>query len=185
MIPTILAPHLEGTVPIQSSADEFLRAFERRVQAGLLTGHGHARSVYRALQVGPGQLHVSAANWWTASRVGLNELELHVSPGSVQYQVWFWRWARFVLGFCGSLGVIGLVVIQMFDVRAYIAGHPGTMIPGLSVDQNMQVAVSLVLFWGFIAPWLLIAVHKGPVRRLVERLIREVDRSGATEPAKP
>ena len=181
MIPTALAPQIEGIAPIQSTGDEFLHAFDRRVQAGLLTGHAHPRSNYRAFQVGPGQLHVSAVTWWTAVNVGLNELDLQVAaPGSVHYRVWYWRWARFVLAFSGSLGVVGLILIRIFDVRHYVANHPGTMIPGLSLDQNVQVVWSLVVFCGFVAPWLIIAAHKRPLRRLVERLIGEVDRSAST-----
>jgi hypothetical protein len=178
MIPETLAPHIEGTARIQSQPDEFLRAFEHRVQAGLLTGYPHSRSVYRAFHVGRGHLHVSAATWWTAANVGLNELDLVVAePGAVHYRVWYWRWARFVLILSGTLGAIGLVLLQVLDVRGYIARHMSTMISGLTVDQNLQVAWSMVLFWGFIAPWLLIAFHKRPVRRLVARLIAEVDRS--------
>lgn len=185
MIPTALAPHIEGTVPIHSTGDTFLKAFERRVQDGLLSGHPHPRSRYRALNVGRGKLHVSADTWWTASNVGLNELELEVFPGAVHYHVWYWRWARFVLSLSGSLGVIGLVLISVFDVRGYLASHPGAMIRGLSVDENAQIAWALVMFWGFIAPWLIIAFHKRPLRRLVERLIREVDRSASATTAKP
>jgi hypothetical protein len=33
----------------------------------------------------------------------------------------------------------------------------------------------MVLFWGFVWPWLLVALHKRPVRRLLERIIAEVD----------
>jgi hypothetical protein len=42
----------------------------------------------------------------------------------------------------------------------------------------------MIMFWGFIAPWFLIAFHKRPLRRLVERLIRDVDRSASTATAK-
>lgn len=113
--------------------------------------------------------------------MGLNEVELQAVPGSVHYQVWYWRWTRFVLLFSGALGAIGLMLLQILDVRSYIANHPGSMIPGLSVDQNLQVAWSLFVFWGFVFPWFLIAMHKRPLRRLVERLIADVDSKGAGE----
>lgn len=181
MIPRILAPHIEGTVQIRSNPNGFVQAFEHRVQAGLLTGRAHPRSNYRALRVGAEQLHISAADWLTAFNVGLNEVELQAVPGSVHYQVWYWRWTRFVLLFSGGLGAIGLMLLQILDVRTYIANHPGSMIPGLSVDHNLQVAWSLFVFWGFVFPWLLIAMHKRPLRRLVERLIADVDSKDASE----
>ena len=49
------------------------------------------------------------------------------------------------------------------------------MIPGLSIDQNLRVAWLMVLFWGFIWPWLLIWLHKRPLRGLITRLIAEID----------
>jgi hypothetical protein len=49
------------------------------------------------------------------------------------------------------------------------------MLPSLSVDQNLLVAWFMVLFWGLVWPWLLIPMHKRPLRRLVVRLITEVD----------
>jgi hypothetical protein len=49
------------------------------------------------------------------------------------------------------------------------------MVPGLSVDQNVAIAWMMALFWGFAWPWLLIAMHKKPLRGLVERVITDVD----------
>jgi len=51
------------------------------------------------------------------------------------------------------------------------------MIPGLSTEQNLLIAWSMVLFWGFVWPWLLIHLHQRPLRRLLERVISEVDAS--------
>jgi hypothetical protein len=33
----------------------------------------------------------------------------------------------------------------------------------------------MALFWGFAWPWLLIALHKRPLRRLMNQIIVEVD----------
>jgi hypothetical protein len=57
------------------------------------------------------------------------------------------------------------------------------MIPGLSIEQHVLVAWAMVVFWGFVWPWLLIALHKRPLRRLIERLIAEVDAGRPTEGA--
>jgi hypothetical protein len=97
------------------------------------------------------------------------------SSGSVQFRVLYWRWASYALAVSGVLGLIGLVLLLILDVRGYIARHAVTMMPGLSTDQNLALAWVMVLFWGFAWPWLLIALHKRPLRRLVERLVREVD----------
>ena len=76
---------------------------------------------------------------------------------------------------CALLGLGGLVLLVGFDARGYIASHPSAQVPGLSLDQNLMVAWTMVLFWGFVWPWLLVAMHKRPLRQLVTCLITEVD----------
>ena len=170
-----LAPRTEGTVPIRSSAAQFLEAFRRRVAAGLLSGRLHPRSNYVIAEGASDRLRVRAADWWTAFNVGLNELELEPRPGVVHYRVRYWRWAGYALGVSAILGLIGLLLLLAFDARAYIANHPASQVPGLSIDQSVAIAWSMVLFWGFVWPWLLIAMHKRPLRDLIARLIADVD----------
>jgi hypothetical protein len=171
-----LAPEIDGSVAIRSSGAAFLQAFRQRVGEGLLAGRPHPRSNYQVVEAGPDRLRVRAADWPTAINVGLSELELWIEqPGVVRYQVRFWRWAAYVLGLGAILGLIGVVLFVSIDLRAYIAHHPASRLPGLSVEQNLTVAWMLILFWGFVWPWILIAVHKRPVRGLVARLVGEVD----------
>ena len=175
-----LAPHIEGAIRIRSSATHFAAALHRRIEAGLLGGHPHPRSNYRVVEAAPGRLQFRAADWWTAINVGLNECELRLTqPGCIHYQVRFWRWALYALGLSGILGLVGLVLFLTVDVRTYIADHQESRLPGLSVNQNLVVAWAMVVFWGFAWPWLLIALHKRPLRRLVARLISEVDAGAA------
>jgi hypothetical protein len=172
----IFNPQIEGTVAIRSSAPEFLGTFRERVRAGLLVGRPHPRSNYRISESGPGHLVVHAADWWTAINVGLNELELHVPErGVVRYRVRYWQWVQYALALSGVLGVIGLVLLLSLDVRTYITRHSASMLPGLSDDQNLLLAWLMVIFWGFVWPWLLVPMHKRPLRGLVVRLITEVD----------
>jgi hypothetical protein len=182
----ILAPFVEGHTPIRTAGPEFLARFRKRVEAGLLTGHPHPRSNYVVTHAGPGALHVSAAGWWTAINVGLNELDLQVSPpGQVHYEVRYWRWAAYAIGLGALLGGIGITLALTLDLRGYIADHPASRFPGLSLDQNVLVAWAMALFWGFVWPWLLVLLHRRPLRRLVERLIAEVDVELAPDQARP
>ncbi|MGH9383172.1 MAG: hypothetical protein ACRD2N_02620 [Vicinamibacterales bacterium] len=136
-----------------------------------------------AIDASPSHLEVHAADWWTAINVGLNQLELrHVQANVIGYHVRYWRWATYALGLSGVLGLVGLALLLGFDARGYIARHANSMIPGLTVDQNLLIAWVMVLFWGFIWPWLLIWLHKRPLGRLVTRLIEEVDAGVATGP---
>jgi hypothetical protein len=173
---SFLTPQIEGSLPIQSSAGRFLEALRQRVAAGLLSGQPHPRSNYRVVEAGAGVIQVRAADWWTAINVGLNELEIRLEPpGSLQYRVRYWRWAGYALGLSGILGLIGVVLLLTFDVRGYIARHRSSWVPGFSLDQHLLFAWTMVLFWGFVWPWLLIGLHKSPLRRMVTRLIAEID----------
>jgi hypothetical protein len=126
--------------------------------------------------VRPDQLLVRAADWWTAINVGLNRFELRsVAPDRIHYAVRYWQWAQYAVGLSGAMGLIGLALLLGTDARGYIERHPGSMMPGLSVEQNLAIAWMMVLFWGFVWPWLLVAMHKRPLRQLVARLIAEVD----------
>jgi len=179
-----ILPAVQGTCPIRRSAADFIEAMRRRVEAGLLSGRPHPRWRYAVRRTGSSSLHISAAGWLTAFNVGLNEVDLHVvRPGVVRYDVRYWRWAGYCIVLCAVLGVTGLALLLFADVRGYVEAHPQWMVPGLSTEQNVLVAWASVLFWGFLWPWLLILLHKRPLRRLVERLISEVD-AGAT-PASP
>jgi hypothetical protein len=171
-----LTPEISGTVGIKSSPARFMPAFQQRVAAGLLAGTPHPRSNYRVVSSAPERLSIEAADWWTAVNVGLNEVELRVSPaGGVQYRVRYWRWARFSIALCGVLGLVGLVLLLTTDVRAYMEHTVVSAVPGLSADQNVAIAWGMTLFWGFVWPWLMIAFHKRPLHKLMARLVGEVD----------
>jgi hypothetical protein len=66
------------------------------------------------------------------------------------------------------------------DVRGYITAHSTARLPRLSIDQNLLIAWAMVLFWGFAWPWLLVALHKHPLRRLIVRLVSEMDAAAAS-----
>lgn len=172
----MLTPHIEGSVSIRSPSEPFLRAFRERVAAGLLTGRPHPRSNYVVSGAGRDHLVVLAADWWSAFNVGLNRLELRcVAPNAIHYDVRYWRWTAYAVALCGALGVAGVAMLLTLDVRGYVARNMHTMVPGLSVDQNVRVAWAMALFWGFIWPWLLVALHRRPLRALVKRLVEDVD----------
>jgi hypothetical protein len=169
-------PEIEGTVTIRSPAERFLRAFHRRVGAGLLTGRPHPRSHYTVSDAGPEYLTFYVNDWWSAVNVGLNRVELRqIQPGVIRYRVRYWRWAQYALGVSGGLGLLGIVLLLSVDVRGYMAGNPSATISLLSIDQNVFAVWFMVLFWGFVWPWLLISLHKRPLRGLITRLITEVD----------
>lgn len=172
---------VSGSAAIRSEPRAFVAAFARRVSSGLLPGAAPTRNRYAVTREGGDTLQFRAAGWWTAIAAGLNEVELAAAAGRVRYTVRYVRWATFVLALSDLVGVALLVFFVFFDIREYLATHPGSAVPGLSLDQNVALAWAMALFWGFVWPWILIARHTRPLRRLTEALIAEVDAAAAGE----
>ena len=178
----IFTPEIEGAAPIQAARQPFFDAFRRRVDAGLLTGRPHPRSNYAVSEAGPIRLAVQAADWRTAINVGLNELEVEIrQEGFVHFRVRYWRWTMYVFALSAVIGVTLFAFLAFVDVRSYLSGHPFSRLPGLSLSQNVAVAWLAALFWGFVWPWLMIPIHKKPLRGLVARLIADVDAQATAE----
>jgi len=175
-----LSPQIAGTLPLHSSPAAFIHAIRDRVTSGLL-GPNLPRSRYAIKESSGDIVRIHAVDWKTAINVGLNELDLGFRhSGRIDYTVRYWRWAAYALGLSGVMGLIGLALLVGLDVRGYIASHPATQVPGLSVEQHVVIAWMMVLFWGFVWPWLLIALHKRPLHRLVARIVSEVDAQSAS-----
>src|SRR5947209_7956181 len=101
------------------------------------------------------------ADWLTAFNVGLNDVQAAASSdGRVSYTIEYQRWAAYVLVLGATVGIVLMAILLMFDMRGYIARHRASRFPGLSTDQNMAIAWAMAVFWGFIWPWILIALHK-------------------------
>jgi len=87
--------------------------------------------------------------------------------------------------FCVALGAllaaIGMTIVLNFDVRGYMMQRPGRTMWGLTIDQNIALLWVFIVFWGFVWPWLLVLLHKRPLRGLVERLVTAVDESAGID----
>lgn len=172
----IFSPTLAGQVAVRSRPEAFLDALRHRVEQGLLTGHRHPRSHYAVTGSGSDRLIVSAADFKTAFNVGLNHVEVVLDgSGRVRYRIEYWKWAKYAVILSAIVGAVLLLVLLSIDLPRYIETHPGSSLPGLSVEGNVAVAWGMAIFWGLVWPWVLIAFHKRPLRRLFERILAEVD----------
>jgi uncharacterized integral membrane protein len=158
-------PRTEGSAPIRSEPESFVQAFARRIESGLLPHASPRRSRYSVSRQGRDGLAFRAADWLTAVNVGLNDVELATSAGQIRYAIEYRRWAGYVVLLCGAIGVVLAVVFLM-------------------MDQNSAVGWLMVFFWGFVWPWIMVALHKRPLRMLMERIIAEVDLDARTQSAR-
>jgi hypothetical protein len=177
-----LTPQIEGAMPIKASKSQFNAALRQRIENGFLTGRPGSRSNYQIVESQPETIQVRAVDWWTAINVGLNDLNLSFSKsGKLHFRLQFWRWAIYCLALCSVLGLMGVALFLALDIRSYIANNAGARIPGLSNDQNLYLAWGMLLFWGFVWPWILIAFHKRPLRKLLAKLVSEIDAKAIKE----
>jgi len=177
----LFLPEIRGKVTIRSEPEPFFKAFRRRVASGLLTGTPHRRSNYLATLVDARHLTVRAGDWKSAINVGLNDLDFgYAGDGILRYRVRYWRWTIYCLALGAVLAAIGIALALAFDVRSYLTQMPASMRWGLSVDQSVILLWVFIVFWGFVWPWLLVALHKRPLHSLVKRLVAAVDESVAS-----
>jgi hypothetical protein len=176
-----LLPEIRGTLTIHSEPERFFRAFCRRVKSGLLTGTPHRRSNYTVTAADERHVSVRAADWLSAINVGLNDLDLEwAGKATLRYRVRYWRWTLYCVALSAVLAAIGIALVLAFDVRSYLTAAPGRLVWGLSVEQNIILLWAFIVFWGFIWPWILVALHKRPLHALVKRLAAAVDESVAS-----
>jgi hypothetical protein len=170
------SPRVEGTSSLHAEPRAFVSTFARRIESGLFPRASSRRNRYVVTHQGSDRLAFRATHWLTAVNVGLNDVELTVSSdGRANYTIQYRRWANYALVWSAFIGLLLIASFVLFDIRSYIASHAMSRIPGLSIDQNVVIAWAMAMFWGFVWPWLLIALHKKPLRRLMEQLIAEVD----------
>ena len=174
-------PRTVGTAPVRAQPEAFVLAFVRRIETGLL---GPQRSRYAITSQERHGLAFRAADWPTALSVGLNDVVLTVSAGQARYEIQYRRWAAHAAALSAAIGVGLAVLFLALDVRDYIDRELSWTIPGLSTDQNVAMAWSMVAFWGFVWPWILVGLHKRSLRKLMERLIGEVDEIARTQSAR-
>ncbi|NQU47368.1 MAG: hypothetical protein HQ519_01875 [Planctomycetes bacterium] len=176
-------PHIESTLPIKATSSCFIAALRERIQNGLVSGQPRSRSNYSITESTPGTIRIQAVGWWAAINIGLNDLNLNLSEsGRVHFRIYFWRWAIYCLLLCFVIGLAGALLLLTIDIRDYISTHPGSRLPGLTIDQNVYFAWGNLFFWGLIWPWLLIVYHKRPLRRLMVKLVNEIDAEAIAQP---
>jgi hypothetical protein len=176
----MLLARVTGSARVRSPVPLFVAAFARRVETGLLAARPGARNRYAVTARAPDGITFRAVDWWTAINVGLNDVHIAIrEDGTARYSIEYSRWAVYALGLGGIIGAILIATLLALDIRDYIEQHPAARFSRLSIDQNVAIAWAMALFWGFAWPWILIALHRQPLTRLIDRIIAEVDESTA------
>ena len=173
---SVLSPSFTGKTGISSSGPAFLEKMKARVESGLLTGKPHRRARYVVTRHTQQELAFRASDFITAINVGLNEVSLRaVGDGTVEYSVRYQRWAAYVVGLGALLGGAFVVAFLFWDIGAQVERYPLVGDPALNRSVGLAALWALIAFWALVWPWLLVMMHRPAARRLLERIIRDVD----------
>jgi type IV secretory pathway TrbD component len=172
----ILFPAFTGQTRIASPAAVFLEGMKGRLESGLLMGRPHRRSHYAVIRHAQRELAFKAADFVTAINVGLNEVILRTGADrNVEYSVSYVRWAAYVVGLGACLGIAFLFVFLLWDIQAEIGRYAFVADPALNRSIGFALFWGFVLFWTLVWPWILIIMYRPFARKLLERIIGEVD----------
>jgi hypothetical protein len=173
---SVFSPRFTGKVEIASPAPVFFEAMKARAQLGLLTGRAHRRARYVVTGHTERELTIRACDFITAINVGLNEVVLRAADDrSVEYSVSYLRWAGYVVGLGAVLGLAFIVGFAFLGIESQLSRYALVTDPASNRTIGLALFWALTLFWAAIWPWLLIMMHKPVARKLLDRIIREVD----------
>ncbi len=173
---TIFSPTFNGKTKIQTTAKVFLEKFRERVEIGLLSGRPHWRARYAVTQQTENQLVFASRGIMSSINVGLNKVSLRYDKGLIEYHVTYWGWAIYCVLLGAILGFILILVYFFTDTTGMIDQRPMVVDPMLNREIGFAIFWGSVAFWGFIWPWVLVAIHKRFAEKALNNIIHEVDR---------
>lgn len=68
-----------------------------------------------------------------------------------------------------------MLAFLFWDIEAHIGQYVFVADPGLNRAIGLALFCFLTLFWALVWPWILIVMHRPVARKLLDRIIREVD----------
>jgi hypothetical protein len=154
---------------IDTGSTEFLDRLRRRLDAGFLTGTPHWRSHYVVTEHADREITFVAADFMRAINVGINWVRVQIAEEhGLEYVVTYWRWAAYCVALCALLSSVVAVGVLLFqDLRTQID------------RTGAAIGWGMVIFWGFVWAWLLIALHKPFSKQCLNRVLAEIDGQAA------
>ncbi len=169
----IFFPGLPGTYSPERISENFPDKLARRVQSGVLPRAPKSRNRYVIGSKTKDRMTFSSSGLWTGISVGLNDVEVHLDKNSIPprilYRVKYWVWTQY----CVILGLaIGISIIAS---RYYL--FPGWFAKWGYGQPEFFYSYGEIIFWCILWPWILVALHKKPVSKLLKRIFDEVNQS--------
>ncbi len=170
----LFRPIFSGTFSPERLRPDFIAALAKRVRSGLFPLASPRRNQYVIVEEAVDRLRFRSKGLLSSITIGWNDVQVQTdltpaSPGTppaIHYSVTFWDWTRYSVTLCGVIAV------------CLIAGFSLLMPASRTLPITKIVFWIMVGFWGFLWPWILVAIHKRPAARMLERLFTEVNGTG-------
>lgn len=159
------SPTYRGSIELDTVPADFTDRIERRVESGLFVPGSRTRANYVVCDKSPDQIRFMANDFLTAYNIGLNTVVLkRTGQHTITYRGRFWKWALFAVVQAFVIAtLIGLALLALPGAREQISGYPG----------GLLLVGALLVFFGLIWPWILVAIHGRFAARAVERIVRQ------------
>jgi|688.fasta_scaffold26815_8 hypothetical protein len=148
----------------------FISELAERVRGGLFPLASKHRNAYEVIAQSHNTLHFRSSNFWTGINIGLNDVFVKLNQADqVEYTIRYWTWTKYVVVLGIALFLVGVVAIT--------AGPK--ILPAVwfvEVKRSPWIGISMLVFWGLLWPWGMVAIHKRSVRRCFEQILDAVNR---------
>lgn len=168
----VFRPEFSGTYSPERIRPDFIGALAQRVRSGLFPGASERRNRYKVVNESEGELRFRSEGLLSAITVGWNDVQIQIdlapqTPGAqpkIHYRVMFFNWAAYGVALCGLIALCLIAAASIFGGK-FLGDYPAAK----------TIFWIMFAFWGFVWPWILVALHKRPAARLLERLLSEVN----------
>ncbi len=161
----MFTPAYDGTIEMDTVPGDFTDRIERRVEAGLLVPGKRTRANYVVCSKSPEEIRFMANDFLTAYNVGLNNVVLRRSgQHTIAYRGKFWRWTIYAV--VQALVLATLILLGLLVV-------PGAREQVSSYSWGWLYIATLLVFFGLVWPWVLVAIHRRFAARALERIVRQ------------
>ncbi len=165
-------PEFSGTYSPERIRPDFISALAERVRRGLFPGASERRNRYKVVNESEGELRFRSEGLLSAINIGWNDVQVQIdlapetpgAPPRIHYRVTFFNWAAYGVALCGFIAVCLIAGLSTFGGK-YVRDYPAAK----------TIFWVMVVFWGFVWPWILVALHKRPAAKALEHLLDEVN----------
>ncbi len=165
----LFRPEFSGTYCPERLRPDFIAVLAGRVRSGLFPLASKRRNRYAVVSESEKELRFRSEGLLSSISIGWNDVHARIdsAPDSaprVCYEVRYFGWAKYSVILCAIIGIALIAGWSLFGEKF-----------GARRSAAKPIFWAMVMFWCFVWPWILVAIHKRPAPRALERLLAEVN----------